>query len=95
MVGLGIVLLAVCGGLWFCGALIAGLFKLTFGLLGGLLAGVFGMFAVGLVMLLVLPIVFFALLPLWLPVLFLGGLVWLIVRASHPHTAATQQTQRG
>lgn len=87
MLGLGIVLLVVGSGLWLGGVLLAGLFKLTFGLLGGLI----GFFAVGFAALLVVPIVLFALLPLWLPVLFVAGIVWLIVYASrNPPPTATQ-----
>lgn len=84
---LGVVLVLIGSGLWLGGALLAGLFKLTFGLLGGLV----GFFAVGLVALLVVPIVLFALLPFWLPVLFIAGIVWLIVHASRaPPPVATQ-----
>lgn len=85
MLELGIVILAVVGAFWLFGALIVGLFKLTFGLLGAVFGGLFGLFALSIAALLVLPIVFFALLPLLMPVLFIVGLVWLIVHASRTH----------
>jgi hypothetical protein len=84
MFELGILVLAVVGACWLFGALIGGLFKLTFGLLGALIGGLFGLFLAGLVVLLVVPIVLFALLPLMLPALCIAALVWLIVRASQP-----------
>lgn len=85
MLELGIVILAVVGACWLFGALIVGLFKLTFGLLGAVFGGLFGLFALSIAALLVLPIVFFALLPLLMPALFVVGLVWLIVHASRTH----------
>ena len=88
MFELGILVLVAVGVCWFAGALIAGLFKLTFGLIGALFGGVFALFAVGMVALLVVPIVLFALLPLLLPALCIAALVWLIVRASRPHDPA-------
>lgn len=85
MFELGIVVAAVVGVFWLFGALVGGLFKLTFGLIGALLGGLIGLFTVGLVALLVLPIVVFALLPLLMPALGIAALVWLIVHASRPH----------
>jgi hypothetical protein len=87
MLELGIVILAVVGAFWFFGALIAGLFKLTFGIIGVVFGGLFGLLALSIAALLVLPLVFFALLPMLMPVLFIVGLVWLIVHASRTHPA--------
>ncbi|HJR13174.1 MAG TPA: hypothetical protein VJ833_04670 [Rhodanobacteraceae bacterium] len=84
MFELGILVLVVVGACWLFGALVAGLFKLTFGLIGALVGGLFGLFFVGLAALLVVPIVLFALLPLMLPALCIAALVWLVVRASRP-----------
>ncbi|GLQ47902.1 hypothetical protein GCM10007862_29530 [Dyella lipolytica] len=70
------------GGLWIVGSLIGLVFKLTFGLIGGLfglIAGALGLFIGGLVMLLVLPVIALSLLPLCLPALLLFGLIWTIV----------------
>jgi hypothetical protein len=72
----------VVGALWLVGSLIGLVFKLTFGLIGGLfslLAGALGLFIGGLVMLLVLPVIALSLLPVFLPALLLFGLVWTIV----------------
>jgi len=91
MFELGILVLVVVGACWLFGALVAGLFKLTFGLIGALFGGLFGLFFVGLAAVLVVPIVLFALfalLPLMLPALCIAALVWLIVRASRPHDPA-------
>jgi hypothetical protein len=93
MLELGIVVLVVVGAFWFFGALIAGLFKLTFGIIGAVFGGLFGLFALSIVALMVLPIVFFALLPLLMPVLFIAGLVWLIVHASRTHPEPRPQAQ--
>ncbi|HET7163364.1 MAG TPA: hypothetical protein VFI32_11930 [Rhodanobacteraceae bacterium] len=90
MFELGILVLVVVGACWLFGALIAGLFKLTFGLIGALFGGLFGLFFVGLAALLVVPIVLLALLPLMLPALCIAALVWLIVRASRPDPCATK-----
>lgn len=85
MLEFGLLVLVVGGALWLSGALIVGVFKLTFGLLGALFGGLFGLFALATAALLVLPIVVFALLPLLLPALCVAGLVWLIVHASRTH----------
>lgn len=86
MLEFGLLVLVVGGVLWLFGALIVGVFKLTFGLLGALFGGLVGLFALGAAALLVLPIVLFALLPVLMPVLlFIAGLVWLIVHASRTH----------
>ena len=85
MLEFGLLVLVVGGMLWLSGALIVGVFKLTFGLLGALFGGLLGLFALTAAALLVLPIVVFALLPLLLPALCIAGLVWLIVHASRTH----------
>jgi hypothetical protein len=93
MLEFALLVLVVGGALWLFGALVIGIFKLTFGLLAALFGGLFGMFALGAVALLVLPIVLFALLPVLLPVLFVAGLVWLIVHASRTHQEPPQPAQ--
>lgn len=85
MLELGLLVLVAAGVLWLCGALVVGVFKLTFGLLGAIFGGLFGFLALGVVALLVLPIVVLALLPLLLPALCVAALVWLIVHASRSH----------
>ena len=79
-----LMLIAVMVGmLWVVGSVIGLIFKLTFGLIGGLfslLAGAIGLVVGGVVMLLVLPIVALSLLPLCLPALLLLGLIWAIAQ---------------
>lgn len=93
MLEFGLLVLVVGGALWLFGALIVGVFKLTFGLLVALFGGLFGLFALGAAALLVLPIILFALLPVLLPALFIAGLVWLIVHASRTHQEPRQTAQ--
>jgi hypothetical protein len=93
MLELGLLVLVVGGALWLFGALVIGVFKLTFGLLAALFGGLFGMFALVAAALLVLPVVLFALLPVLLPVLFVAGLVWLIVHASRTRHEPGQPAQ--
>jgi hypothetical protein len=88
MFELGILVLVVVGACGLFGALVAGLFKLTFGLIGALFGGLFGLFFVGLAALLVVPVLLLALLPLMLPALCIAALAWLIVRASRPRDPA-------
>ncbi|HUB89352.1 MAG TPA: hypothetical protein VMA74_06430 [Dyella sp.] len=76
------VIFLVIGGLWLVGSLVGLVFKLTFGLIGGLfslLAGAVGIVIGGVVMLLVLPVIALSLLPVMLPALLLFGLIWTIV----------------
>ncbi|GLQ92524.1 hypothetical protein [Dyella acidisoli] len=83
-------ILLVVGALWLVGSLIGLVFKVTFGLIGGifsLLAGALGFFIGGLVMLLVLPLIALSLLPVLLPALLLFGLVWTIVHLARRPTA--------
>lgn len=80
----GVVALAVVGALWFTGAIIGGLFKLTFGLLAALFGGMLALLGVGVAVLVVVPFVLFALIPLLLPSLAIVALVWVILRAARP-----------
>lgn len=84
MLKLGVVIAAVVGACWLGAALLGGLFKLAFGLVGVVFGGLAGLFAVGVVGVVVASLVMLALLPLLLPVLFVAGLVWLVVRATQP-----------
>ncbi|HEX5353075.1 MAG TPA: hypothetical protein VFW60_03250 [Rhodanobacteraceae bacterium] len=88
MFELGVLILVAFGAFWLFGALLVGVFKLTLGFFGALFGGVFALFAVGIAALLVLPIVFFAMLPVLVPVACVAALVWLIVRASRPDRPA-------
>lgn len=87
MFGLAVLVALVVGACWFFGALLGGLFKLTFGLFAVLFSGLIGVFVLGLTVLLVLPILLFALLPMLLPVLGIAALVWLVVHASRAQHA--------
>lgn len=83
MIELGLlVLVAFVGAFWLLAALIGGLLKLTFGLVGAVFGGVFALFGVGLAALVILPILAIALLPLLIPALCLALLVWVIVHAT-------------
>ncbi|RUL74535.1 hypothetical protein [Dyella choica] len=81
------VIFLVVGGLWLVGLV----FKLTFGLIGGLFslfAGALGIVIGGLVMLLVLPLIALSLLPVMLPALLLFGLIWTIVHLARKPSVA-------
>jgi hypothetical protein len=83
------VIFLVVGGLWLVGSLIGLVFKVTFGLIGGvfsLLAGALGMVIGGVVLLLVLPLIALSLLPVLLPALLLFGLIWTIVHLARKPT---------
>jgi hypothetical protein len=90
MIELGLLALVVFfGAFWLLAALIGGLFKLVFGFFGvmlgafgALFGGVFALFGIGAAALVIVPILVFALLPLLVPALCLGLLVWVIVHAS-------------
>lgn len=86
------VILAVVGGLWLA-LLMAGLvFKLLFSLIGGffsVLGALLFLCMGGLVLLAVLPVMVFALVPLWLPLLALGFLAWLVLRDPRKPAPAT------
>lgn len=76
--------------LWAMGSVIGLMFKLVFGVIGGLfslLAGALGLLIGGLVMLLILPVIALSLLPVLVPALLLFGLIWTIVHlARRPAT---------
>ncbi|HEX7342524.1 MAG TPA: hypothetical protein VF269_09665 [Rhodanobacteraceae bacterium] len=78
-----LVVVAVLIGAWFALACVGLVFKLLFGVIGGFFSviGTLVFLCVGgAVALAVLPVVVFALLPVWLPLLALGVVVWLLVR---------------
>lgn len=80
-----IVVMMVLGGLWLAGSLFLLMFKLIFGVVGGLFSLIGGLIALlvgGVVMLALLPVLALALIPLLVPLLLVGGLVWLIVHAA-------------
>ena len=90
MIELGLLLVAaVVGVFWLCAALLGALFKVTFGVFGAMLDAVGALFGLGIAALVVVPILLLTVLPLALPILFIGGLVWLIVRASRPRAPAS------
>ena len=77
------VVLAAIGGLWLALMLAGFVFKLLFGLIGGffsVLGTLLFLCVGGLVMLAALPVMVFALLPLWLPLAALGVVAWLVLR---------------
>ncbi len=84
MLKLGVVIAAVVAACWLGVALLGGLFKLMFGLAGAVFGGLAGLAAAGVVAMVVVSLTLLALLPLLLPVLFVAGLVWLVVRAAQP-----------
>ncbi|MEO6968008.1 MAG: hypothetical protein ABI132_06090 [Rhodanobacteraceae bacterium] len=92
MIELGLLgLLGVFGLFWLFAALIGAVFKLTFGLIGAvfgtfgaIFGGFFAVLGIGMAALVLVPAMLFALLPLVIPVLLIGGVVWLIVRAARP-----------
>jgi hypothetical protein len=84
MIGLFVIAMMV-GALWMVGSVIGLIFKVTFGLIGGvfaLLAGGLGLLIGGVVMLCIVPIVALSLLPLCLPALLVFGIVWAIAHAA-------------
>jgi hypothetical protein len=85
MIELGVFLLVAIGACWLFGALIAGVFKLTFGLVGAIFGGLFGAFALTIVALAMLPVLLLALVPLLVPALCIAALAWVVVRASRSH----------
>lgn len=88
MLKLGVLTAAVVGACWLGVALLGGLFKLAFGLVGAVFGGLAGLFAAGVVAALAASLLLLALLPLLLPVLFVAGLVWLVVHAARPSPQA-------
>lgn len=95
MLELGIVVLVVAGAAWLSAALLGGIFKLVFGLLGVLFGGFVGLLVLGAGALLVLPLLFAGLLTLLLPALCVAGLVWLVVRAARPAATAPTDMRTG
>lgn len=90
MIELGVVIL-LFGALWLFASLIGVIFKLTFALIGGLfslIASALGLFIGGLALLIAVPLVALALLPVCLPFLLLVAVIWAIVKAVR-HPAAT------
>lgn len=91
MIGLLVIAMMV-GVLWIIGSVVGLVFKLAFGLIGGLfglLAGGIGLLVGGLVMLLVLPIIALSLLPLCMPALLLFGLIWAIAHVARRPAVTT------
>ena len=80
----GLLLLGlVIVGCWLSLSLIGLLFKLIFGIVGGLfglLGGFIGLLLAGIVALAVLPLIGLLMLPLLLPALLCIGLLWLLLR---------------
>ncbi len=99
MIELGLLgLFAIIAVFWLFAALIGAVFKLIFGLIGavfGAFGAIFGGFfvvlGIGIAALLVVPAALFVLLPLLLPTLLIGGIVWLIMRAARPATVPIRQ----
>lgn len=80
-----LVVCAVLAGFWLLGSALALVFKLVFGLVGGifaLLGGAVGLLLGALALLLVVPVMALALLPVWLPLALLAALVWIVVRVA-------------
>lgn len=83
MFALSVIVMTVLA-LWLAGSLIGLVFKCVFAVVGGvfgIIGAALGLLFGGLALLIAAPVVLLALLPLWLPVLLLGALVWLVVRA--------------
>ncbi|MGH8112461.1 MAG: hypothetical protein ACREPL_11135 [Rhodanobacteraceae bacterium] len=95
MIELAVLALVAVGAFWLFGALIVGVFKLTFGLIAAVFSGVFVLLGVGLAALILVPIVLFALSPLWLPVACVAALVWVIARAARPAAPARRRPVSG
>lgn len=89
MLKLGVLIAAVVAACWLGLALLGGLFKLGFGLVGALLGGLAGLFAAGVVAMVAASLLLLALLPLLMPVLFVAGLVWLVAHVARPRERAT------
>ena len=96
MVTIGVLML-VLGGLWLAAAVVGVVFKLAFAVVGGVLGVVFG--ALGLLLgaamlVFTVPLMALALLPALLPLLILGGAIWLIARASRRPSPAVAAPPR-
>ncbi|KGI78873.1 hypothetical protein [Oleiagrimonas soli] len=82
-----LVVAAVIGALWLIGSVVGLMFKLVFGLVGGVFSLLGGLLALG-VGLIVLPFAVLAMLPSVLPALLVIGVVWLIARSASRSTPA-------
>lgn len=88
------VLMLVLGGLFLAGSMIGLVFKLFFGLIGGLFSLIGGLVALvvgGAVMLALLPLFALALIPMLMPLLLVVGVVWLIVHMANRPQVQTQR----
>lgn len=86
------VLLMLFVGVWLTAAFVGLVFKLAFGLIGGLFSlvgAVLGLLFGGVALLVVAPIVALALLPFCLPLILLVAVVWAIARGSRRHATPT------
>jgi len=90
----GLVLLAVVIlGLWLTLSLIGLVFKLIFGLVGGMFwvfGGFIGLLFAGIFSLVLLPVAGLLMLPLLLPALVFGTLIWLLLGSSRRPVVITQ-----
>lgn len=80
-------LLAVLGGFWLFFAALWLMFRVTFWFVGGILAltlGGVGLLLAALLGLVLLPVILLMALHLLLPLLFIGGLVWLVLQLTRP-----------
>lgn len=93
MLELGMLVMMAIGAFWLFGMLIAGVFKLTFGLIGAIFGGLFGAFALTIVALAMLPVLLLAVVPLLVPALCIAALVWIVVHASRTHPESSQSVQ--
>lgn len=95
MIAIGMIMMVVVA-LWLVLAAIGVVFKLAFAVIGGvfsLVGAVLGLVFGAVALLFVAPLIALAMLPALLPILFLVGAVWLIVRATRStHAAPTQGT---
>lgn len=93
----GLLLLAlVIFGCWVSLSLIGLLFKLVFGVIGGvfgLVGGFIGLLITGVVALALLPLLGLLMLPLLIPALLCGTLLWLLLRSPR-RTVVIQQQYR-
>lgn len=91
------VVFAVLGSLWLAVLLFGVVFKLLFVLIGGLfsiLGGLVALLVGGALMLALLPLFAVMVLPLFLPLLFVVGMVYLIVHLAKRSTPAPAAAPR-
>jgi hypothetical protein len=87
-------LLAVFGGFWLFFAALWLMFRLTFWFVGGLIGlavGGIGLIVMAVLGLVLLPVLLLMALHLALPLLFVGGLVWLVVHLTRPAPVIIQR----